>query len=133
MALYNEDNTYNGRRLFRATIMDSGSIAPADPVDCHKGQDIYNTVVAKAGCSGASDTLACLRSVDYETFLKATTSVPRIFDYQSVTLSYLPRPDGFAITQSPDILAQNGQFASVPFIIGDQEDEGTLFSLVQPT
>jgi carboxylesterase type B len=48
-----------------------------------------------------------------------------------VALSYLPRPDGAVITQSPDILAQNGQFAKVPFIIGDQEDEGTLFSLIQ--
>ena len=48
-----------------------------------------------------------------------------------MALSYLPRPDGKTLTQSPDILAQNGQFAKVPFIIGDQEDEGTLFSLVQ--
>jgi carboxylesterase type B len=131
MALYDGDNTYNGKPLFRAALMDSGSVVPADPVDCPKAQDIYNTVVDKAGCSGASDTLACLRSVDYETFLKATTSVPGVFDYQSIALSYLPRPDGVVLTQSPDILAQNGQFASVPFIIGDQEDEGTLFSLVQ--
>jgi carboxylesterase type B len=131
MALYDGDNTYKGKPLFRAALMDSGSVVPADPVDCPKAQDIYNTVVDKAGCSGASDTLACLRSVDYETFLKATTSVPGVFDYQSIALSYLPRPDGVILTQSPDILAQNGQFASVPFIIGDQEDEGTLFSLVQ--
>ena len=131
MALYNGDNTYKGKPLFRAALMDSGSVVPADPVDCPRAQDIYNTVVDKAGCSGSSDTLACLRSIDYNTFLKATTSVPGAFDYQSVALSYLPRPDGIAITQSPDILAQNGQFAQVPFIIGDQEDEGTLFSLVQ--
>jgi carboxylesterase type B len=111
--------------------MDSGSVIPADPVDCPRAQDIYNIVVDKAGCSGASNTLACLRSIDYETFLQATTSVPGVFDYQSVALSYLPRPDGVALTQSPDVLAENGQFASVPFIIGDQEDEGTLFSLVQ--
>lgn len=131
MALYNGNNTYKGKPLFRAAVMDSGSIVPADPVDCPRAQDIYNTVVDKAGCSGTSDTLACLRTVDYETFLKATTSVPGAFDYQSVALSYVPRPDGVALTQSPDILAQDGQFASVPFIIGDQEDEGTLFSLVQ--
>ncbi|PMD44849.1 cholinesterase [Hyaloscypha variabilis F] len=131
MALYNGDNTYKGKPLFRAALMDSGSVVPADPVDCPRAQDIYNTVVDKAGCSGSSDTLGCLRSIDYETFLKATTSVPGVFDYQSVALSYLPRPDGAVITQSPDILAQNGQFAKVPFIIGDQEDEGTLFSLIQ--
>jgi carboxylesterase type B len=131
MALYNGNNTYKGNPLFRAALMDSGSVVPADPVDGVKGQDIYNDVVEKSGCSGSSDTLACLRTVDYETFLKATTSVPAATDYNSVALSYLPRPDGTALTLSPDILAQNGQFASVPFIIGDQEDEGTLFSLSQ--
>jgi carboxylesterase type B len=131
MALYNGNNTYKGKPLFRAALMDSGSVVPADPVDGVKGQDIYDAVVDKSGCSGSSDTLACLRTVDYETFLKATTSAPAATDYNSVALSYLPRPDGTALALSPDILAQNGQFASVPFIIGDQEDEGTLFSLSQ--
>lgn len=131
MALYDGNYFYKGNPLFRAAIMDSGSVVPADPVDCPKAQDIYNTVVAHAGCSGSADTLACLRTVDYETFLTAANSVPGIFDYQAVDLSYLPRPDGTVLTQSPEILAINGQFAPVPFIIGDQEDEGTLFSLSQ--
>jgi carboxylesterase type B len=131
MALYGGDNTYKGKPLFRGGIMDSGSIVPADPVDSVKPQAIYNQVVAAAGCSGSSDTLACLRSVNYNTFLKATQSVPAIFDYESVALSYLPRPDGVVLTDSPDVLAREGKFASVPFIIGDQEDEGTLFALSQ--
>jgi carboxylesterase type B len=41
----------------------------------------------------------------------------------------LPRPDGIALTQSPDLLVQSGKYAQVPFIVGDQEDEGTLFGL----
>ena len=131
MALYGGDNTYKGKPVFRAGLMDSGSVVPADPVDCPKSQVVYDTVVKSAGCSGASDTLACLRSVDYTTYLNAANSVPGIFDYESVALSYLPRPDGVVLTASPEILAENGQFAKVPFIIGDQEDEGTLFSLVQ--
>ncbi|KAH6682867.1 putative carboxylesterase [Halenospora varia] len=130
MALYNGDNTYKGKPLFRGGIMDSGALVPADSVGSPKAQDIYNRVVSAAGCSGSSDTLACLRALPYQQFLAATQNVPAIFDYQSVALSYLPRPDGKVLTQSPEILAQNGQFASVPFIIGDQEDEGTLFSLV---
>jgi carboxylesterase type B len=47
-------------------------------------------------------------------------------------LSYLPRPDGAALTQSPDVLIESGKYAAVPFIIGDQEDEGTLFALFTP-
>jgi hypothetical protein len=79
-------------------------------------QDIYNAVVDKSGCSGATDTpaclrtidyetfreatdtLACLRTIDYETFLEATTSIPGAFDYQFVAISYLPRPDGSVLT-----------------------------------
>jgi carboxylesterase type B len=64
MALYNGNNKYKNHPLFRGAIMDSGSIVPSDPVDCTKSQIVYNTVVQNAGCSGAADTLACLRSDD---------------------------------------------------------------------
>lgn len=49
-----------------------------------------------------------------------------------MNLSYLPRPDGKAITQSPELLVASGTYAKVPFIVGDQEDEGTLFGLFTP-
>ncbi|KAK1982940.1 carboxylesterase [Colletotrichum cereale] len=131
MALYNGDNKYNGKALFRGAIMNSGGITPVDPVDCPKGQAVYDKVVSTAGCSGKADTLNCLRGVDYNTFLNAVTSVPGILSYSSLALSYLPRPDGKTLTASPDILAKNGQYAAVPMIIGDQEDEGTLFGIFQ--
>ncbi len=132
MALYGGDIVYHGKPLFRAAIMNSGSVVPADPVDCAKCENIYNTVVAEAGCSSASDTLECLREADYDTFLNAANSVPGVLSYNSVALSYLPRPDGVALPQSPELLARSGRYAAVPMIIGDQEDEGTLFSLFQP-
>ncbi|KAI2634090.1 sterol esterase [Hypomontagnella submonticulosa] len=132
MALYGGDNTYNGKKLFRAAIMNSGSVVPAQPVDCGRCQDIYNTVVEEAGCAGAANTLDCLRDADYDTFLHAANSVPGILSYTSVALSYVPRPDGVVLPDSPDILARDGKYAAVPMIIGDQEDEGTLFALFQP-
>lgn len=131
MALYDGDNTYNGSPLFRAGIMNSGSIVPADPVDGSKGQAVYDTVVDNAGCSSASDTLECLRGLEYTKFLNAANSVPGILSYNSVALSYLPRPDGKTLTDSPENLVTSGKYASVPFIIGDQEDEGTIFALFQ--
>ncbi|CAE7032864.1 hypothetical protein CFE70_004705 [Pyrenophora teres f. teres 0-1] len=129
MMLYDGDNTYKGKPLFRAGIMNSGSVVPADPVDCPKGQAIYDRVVEVAGCSGASDTLACLRTVPYTKFLNAANTVPGLLSYFTVNLSYLPRPDGKTLTASPDALAKAGKFAKVPFIVGNQEDEGTLFGL----
>ncbi|KAF2837833.1 alpha/beta-hydrolase [Patellaria atrata CBS 101060] len=132
MALYNGNHMFKSRPLFRGAIMNSGSVIPADPVDCPKAQVVYDTVVREAGCSGTADTLACLRGVDYTTFLNAANSVPGILSYSSVALSYLPRPDGVVLADSPDILISSGRYAKVPFIVGDQEDEGTLFALFQP-
>ncbi|XXG96931.1 hypothetical protein Hte_003222 [Hypoxylon texense] len=131
MALYGGDNTYNGKKLFRGAIMNSGSAVPADPVDCPRSQGIYDTVVREAGCASAANTLDCLRSADYDTFLHAANSVPGVLSYSSVSLSYLPRPDGVVLPDSPDVLAADGRYAAVPMIIGDQEDEGTLFALFQ--
>lgn len=131
MILYDGDINYNGKPLFRGAIMDSGSIVPADPVDCPKGQAVYDQVVSAAGCAGSTDTLTCLREADYTTFLNAVNSVPGILSYSSVALSYLPRPDGTTLTASPEVLVNSNKYAAVPMIIGDQEDEGTLFSLFQ--
>jgi carboxylesterase type B len=131
MVLYNGDNTYKGKPLFRGAIMDSGSIVPADPVDCPKGQVVFDTVVSAAGCSSSSDKLACLRALPYDKFLAAANAPPGILSYNSIALSYLPRPDGTVLSDSPDLLIQSGKYAAVPFINGDQEDEGTLFSLFQ--
>lgn len=112
--------------------MDSGSAIPAEPTDCEKAQAVYDQVVDAAGCSGSADTLNCLRGVDYEVFLKATNSQPSILTYTALALSYVPRPDGKVLVRSPEESILQGLYAPVPFIIGDQEDEGTLFALFQP-
>ncbi|PGH06024.1 triacylglycerol lipase [Blastomyces parvus] len=131
MLMYDGDHTYKGKPLFRGGIMNSGSVVPADPVDTAKGQQVYDTVVGHAGCAGSADTLNCLREVDYDKLLHAMNSVPGILSYSSIALSYLPRPDGTVLTKSPDDLLLEGKVAKVPFIIGSQEDEGTLFALFQ--
>ncbi|KAM0236989.1 hypothetical protein ACHAP5_009185 [Fusarium lateritium] len=131
MALFDGDNKYNGKPLFRGAIMNSGSVIPSDPLDGVKGQAVYDAVVEEAGCASKSDTLDCLRNLDYTDFLNAVTSVPGILSYNSLALSYLPRPDGRTLTASPEVLAQQGKYAAVPMIIGNQEDEGTLFSIFQ--
>ncbi|KAK2601557.1 hypothetical protein QQS21_004875 [Conoideocrella luteorostrata] len=132
MVMYDGDNTYKGKPLFRGGIMNSGSVIPADPLDCPKGQAVFDKVAKTGGCGSAADKLACLRALRSNDFLKAVTSVPGLLSYSSVALSYLPRPDGKVLTQSPDALILSGKYAPVPVIIGDQEDEGTLFGLFQP-
>lgn len=48
MALFDGDNTYKGKPLFRAGIMNSGTVVPADPVDGAKGQAIYDQVSSRS-------------------------------------------------------------------------------------
>ncbi|KAL7946225.1 Alpha/Beta hydrolase protein [Trichoderma barbatum] len=130
LALYDGNATYKGEPLFRAAIMNSGSITPTDPVDSAKGQELYNHVVETAGCEG-DDSLACLRDLSYEDFAAAANSVPGLISYESLALSYLPRPDCKTLTASPHILAREGKFHAVPMIFGSQEDEGSLFTFFQ--
>lgn len=61
--------------------------------------------------------------------MAAGNSVPGILSFNSLALSYLPRPDGTVLPDSPEAIAQTGNIAPVPYILGDQEDEGTLFGL----
>lgn len=131
LVLYEGDASYNGKALFRGAIMNSGSATPTDPLNAPKGQAVYDAVVKAAGCEAEDDTLACLRAMDNASFSRAANSVPGIISYQSLALSYLPRPDGTVLADSPDALQREGKFHPVPMIIGTQEDEGTLFSLTQ--
>jgi carboxylesterase type B len=130
LVLYDGNAKYKGNDLFRAAIMNSGSITPVDPLDTQKGQDVYDAVKTAAGCD-VDDSLTCLRGLDNDVFTKAANSLPGIISYQSLALSYLPRPDGKVLTDSPEVLAKAGKFHHVPMILGNQEDEGTLFAIFQ--
>ncbi|CAI6290893.1 unnamed protein product [Periconia digitata] len=133
LALYDGDNTYKGRPLFRGAILSSGSLTPTEPVDGVKAQGIFDAVVEAAGCASAEDSakLDCLREVDYETFQAASNSVPAYLSYDSLAFSFAPRQDGRILTASPETLALEGKYAAVPMIIGNQENEATVFSLFQ--
>ncbi|CAH0004402.1 unnamed protein product [Clonostachys byssicola] len=131
MSLYDGDIIYKGKDLFRGAILASGGILPAQSIDSAKAQAVYDRVVTHAGCSEASDTLECLRSVDYTTFLNAVSAAPGMLSYTALGLDYIPRPDGKSLLNSAEVLAANGKYAPVPFIAGNQEDEGTLFALFQ--
>lgn len=123
------DNTYKDKPLFRGAIMSSGSSVPAQEVTADKAQDIYNLVAENAGCSG-DDSLDCLRNVDTDTFLKAQNTAPDINGYTSLDIPFLrPDPNDSFFPVSPEVAYQRGDFARVPIIIGNQEDEGTSFSL----
>ncbi|KAH9060192.1 carotenoid ester lipase precursor [Lactarius vividus] len=144
-------NGGNPEGLFRAAFMQSGPPTPTN--DITRGQQYYDYLVERTGCTGSSDTLACLRVAPYEELKAAMDSTPSIFSYQvgdllhharqsfvaadepptpqSIALVWRPRIDGIFLAGSPLELSRQGKVAKVPFVIGDCDDEGTLFSLSQ--
>ncbi|KAJ7171378.1 carotenoid ester lipase precursor [Mycena filopes] len=113
--------------LFRGAYMQSGSPVPVGPIE--GGQWDYDTLVSRAGCAAAADTLACLRTVPYEKLKAAQDASPFFLSYQSLHLSWVPREDGVFLVDNPQRLVQQGKVAPVPFVSGDCDDEGTIFSL----
>ncbi|KAJ7046421.1 Alpha/Beta hydrolase protein [Mycena alexandri] len=120
-------NGGNSESLFRAAFMQSGSPIPVGPIE--NGQKYYDQIVQETGCSSATDTLECLRTVPYATLKAAQDASPFIFSYQSLLLAWLPRADGTFLSDNPQRLVQQGLVAKIPFVTGDCDDEGTLFSL----
>ncbi|KAH8982052.1 carotenoid ester lipase precursor [Lactarius hatsudake] len=120
-------NGGNTEGLFRAAFMQSGSPTPVG--DITNGQQYYDFLVARTNCTGSPDTLACLRLAPYEALQAAMDSSPSLFSFQSLALAWQPRADGVFLTDHPQKLVQQGKVAKIPFVAGECDDEGTLFSL----
>ena len=60
--------------------MQSGSPIPVG--DIEHGQKYYDALVSETGCTGASDTLQCLREVPFETLTDAVNQSPSDSSFQ---------------------------------------------------
>ncbi len=60
--------------------MESGSPIPVG--DISHGQQYYDALVSQTQCSGASDTLECLRQVPFNTLMAAIDASPGLFSFQ---------------------------------------------------
>ncbi|OBZ75690.1 Lipase 1 [Grifola frondosa] len=112
--------------LFRGAFMQSGGPIPVG--DITHGQSQYDALVAQTGCSGTADTLECMRHVPYDILKQAVDRSPGFFDYQSLRLAWVPRTDGVFLTDLPQYLTLKGHVADIPFVTGNCDDEGTLYS-----
>ncbi|EKM55972.1 uncharacterized protein PHACADRAFT_256969 [Phanerochaete carnosa HHB-10118-sp] len=113
--------------LFHGAFMESGSPIPVG--DITHGQKYYDALVSETGCSGAADTLQCLREVPFDALMAAVNQSPSIDSLQSLDLAWMPRADGAFLPYGPQALVTQGSVASIPFVTGDVDDEGTAFSL----
>ncbi|KAI0657904.1 carotenoid ester lipase precursor [Cubamyces menziesii] len=113
--------------LFRAGWMDSGTVKSASSVTTL--QPTFDSIASEVGCTpGSAGVLDCLRGVSTEALSAAMDKTPTIFTYGGLSLPWLPHVDGVFLRDDPTRLVREGQVADVPFVIGDCEDEGTMFS-----
>lgn len=107
---------YDGENegLFRAAILESGGAvgAPLNGTDWY--QRMYDNLTASVGCTGAPDTLQCLRNVPFETIAP--------YGYQG--LEWFHVIDGSLIPRYGQQSLIEGKFAKIPIILGTNTDEG---------
>ncbi|KAM5543204.1 hypothetical protein V8D89_003078 [Ganoderma adspersum] len=123
--VYNNGDTEG---LFRAAFMESGAPMPTGYVDNAFLQETFDQFVVDAGCSGSEDAIGCLRNISTDAFTDAVNKAPTLNSYGSLNQPWEPRADGNALAQPPEHQLLAGKIANVPFVSGNQMDEGTLFS-----
>ncbi|KAF9529870.1 Alpha/Beta hydrolase protein [Crepidotus variabilis] len=114
-------NNGNNKGLFSGAIMESGSPIPLSEVQTRWFDFLANAT----NCSTAADRLDCLRKVPDEILMDRINQSPHIFSYEALNLPWTPMVDGKFLVQDPFIAVQQGKYTKIPFITGDDEDEGT--------
>jgi para-nitrobenzyl esterase len=103
------------RGLFHRAISESGGCTTRQTT-LEEGMQRTEALIDDVGCGDAADALACLREVPVSTLLENSGG----FD---------PIVDGGFVRDQPRTLYDEGDYAKVPYIIGSNSDEGTLFRL----
>ncbi|KAE8366167.1 Alpha/Beta hydrolase protein [Aspergillus caelatus] len=115
---------YGGRDdgLFRGAIMESGGSITASPMNDTGYQAMYDEVVAKVGCSSATNTLQCLRGVPFEklnSVFNGTDGNP--------AYSFSPVADQDLMRGRGSVQLDQHEFIKVPILAGTNTDEGASF------
>jgi carboxylesterase type B len=107
-------------KLFRGAISESGTpILQGGKYNESIGQAKYDNITEATGCANSSDTLACLRSVSFDTLNKALNITPAYI--------FSPYIDGDIIEGSIYEQLLKGNFVKVPYLLGANTDEGSAF------
>jgi para-nitrobenzyl esterase len=126
------------RGLFHRAISESGGCTTALPTRqvAEAQADVF---AAAMGCGDAADVAACLRSVSVSDLLTeapvdgAQEELPGGDLYEGGTprWDFGPIVDGSVLPEQPRALFAAGNVADVPYLLGSNSDEGTLFHVLQ--
>lgn len=81
--------------------------------DISSGQQWYDQLVEDTDCTGATDTLACLRSVSFEVLQNAVNESPDVLELESLNFVWQPRIDGSFLARNPYQSIEQGLYAKV--------------------
>jgi para-nitrobenzyl esterase len=112
------------RGLFHRAISESGGCTAHEQVAADAAE-LTTTLAAKVGCKG-DGVLACLRGKSVADLLAAVPTGT------TVGQGFGPIVDGDFMPDQPRTLYDAGNIAKVPYILGSNTDEGTLFTVGQP-
>ncbi|KAF8706197.1 alpha beta-hydrolase, partial [Rhizoctonia solani] len=101
--------------LFKRAIASSTYVPPNYRYDDPQAELQYASLVSDTGCANATNTLACLRSLDYATLAAGATQLPR------------PVVDGSFLTQRPQLSLAKKQVNGEKLISLHNVDEGRIF------
>jgi para-nitrobenzyl esterase len=116
------------KKLFERAVSESGGCTTRTPTAAEAAVTA-TTFAAQVGCGGAADQLACLRALPVKTLVDATQGDGGVI---SSGFSFGPVVDGGFLPDQPRTLYDSGKIAKVPYILGSNSDEGTLFLLGTP-
>lgn len=114
--------------LFRAAIMESGnpSVSRRFPADNEYPQGRYEVFAQTAGCDITASNeaqIACLRKAPSDALNDANSAAA-----VNQQAPFVPLQDPFFVNGLPSAQFKRGAFPTIPFITGDNVDEGTIFS-----
>ncbi|KAI0028537.1 carotenoid ester lipase precursor [Vararia minispora EC-137] len=124
-------NGGDNQGLFRSAFMHSVAVFP-DDYSMDIGQAVFDQFVSDAGCADALGSVVvfdCLRALPIDAIRNATTPTPGVFGYTSLSIGWRPYADGVFVTTSPTQLVLDGSITDIPYVIGNAEDEATMFVL----
>jgi para-nitrobenzyl esterase len=126
------------RGLFHGAIGQSGGCTTAvrTPATAEAEANVFAEAM---GCADATDIAACLRAVPVANLLMeapvdgAQDGAPGGDFYEGGTArwQFAPIVDGLFLPDQPRQLFDDGEVADVPYILGSNSDEGTLFHVQQ--
>jgi para-nitrobenzyl esterase len=126
------------RGLFDRALGQSGGCTTAMPTRAEAEADA-NVFAEAMGCGDAADVAACLRAVPVADLLMAAPvdgaiEDPPGGDFYSggkARWEFQAVVDGVVIADQPRTLFDAGNVADVPYVLGSNSDEGTLFHVLQ--